>query len=95
VTGRGEQLAPVRKYQVDHLVAGGHGQAANFEHGRGDSEAVDTSMPGRMAVTRTSPCGVAMSVPAARQIGQFGAPAGVRELTVPTPSPRTVPLISR
>ena len=32
-----------------------------------------------------------MRVAAARQIGQFGAPVGVRELTVTTPSTRTVP----
>jgi hypothetical protein len=37
------------------------------------------------------PFGVAIIVPAARQIGQFGAPVASRELTLTTPSTRMLP----
>src|SRR6202011_1895756 len=56
--------------------------------------AVQTIIPFRMSVTRTSPLGVAMGVSAARQIGHGGIALGVREVTVTTPSTRTDPATS-
>src|ERR1700704_1325979 len=56
---------------------------------------VQTKVPGLMSWTRTAPVGVEMSVEAARQIGQFGAPVGARSLTFTTPSTRTVPVTIR
>src|SRR5207237_4857294 len=53
---------------------------------------VQTIVPTRTSVTRTGPFGVAITVEAARQIGQFGGPLGVRELILTTPSICTVPL---
>src|SRR5438270_10651811 len=52
---------------------------------------VHTIVPTRTSVTRISPFGLAIRAEAARQIGQFGGPLGARELTVTTPSARTVP----
>src|SRR5258708_33716444 len=57
--------------------------------------AVQTSIPGSISVTRTSPFGVEMKVAAARQIGQFGALVGERELTLTMPSTRTAPVTTR
>src|SRR5690348_10818540 len=52
---------------------------------------VHTTIPTPTSVTRTGPRGVAISVDAARQIGQLGGPVAVRELRVTMPSTRTVP----
>src|SRR2546425_7410606 len=52
---------------------------------------VHTIVPTRTSVTRTGPFGVAIIVDAARQMGQFGGPDGIRQPTVTTPSTRTVP----
>src|SRR5438552_18241737 len=53
-----------------------------------------TSIPGLRSVTLTSPLGVAISVPDARQMGHGGLALGLREATVTTPSTRTDPSMS-
>jgi len=52
---------------------------------------VQTVMPGRMLSTVTSPPGVAMGVPRARQIGQFRNGAGCLEATLIVPLESTEP----
>ena len=52
-----------------------------------------TLAPTRMSSTATSPMGVAIRVPRARQIGQFGGPAGACSPIVIAPSASIVPVV--
>jgi hypothetical protein len=99
VTGRREQLAAVGQDEMHIWWPAGASMLPASSTGLASlvpsAAAVHTSMPGLMSTTRTSPPGVEIRVEAARQIGQGGAPVGARELTVTTPSTRTVPVTMR